>query len=899
MKHLSHIISFLILNTALLITPFGASAQSWSTVGSAGFSAGQTIRNSIAIDGSGTPYVVYTDYGNSQKATAMKYNGSSWVNVGTAGFSAGTAEYPSIAIDGSGTPYVVYLDGSNSNKATVMKYNGSSWVNVGTADFSAGIAYYTSIAIDGSGTPYVVYRDVSNSDKATVMKYNGSSWVNVGSAGFSAGQADYSSIAIDGSGTPYVVYRDSGNSGKALVMKYNGSSWINVGTAGFSAGIAYYTSIAIDGSGTPYVVYRDDGNSSKATVMKYNGSSWVNVGTAGFSAGQVDYISIATDGSGTPYVVYMDHNDSYKATVMKYNGSSWVNVGTAGFSAGQADYTSIAIDGSGTPYVVYTDYGNSNKATVMKFASPPNTWDGSTSTDWNVASNWSSNAVPTATDNVVIPSVPSNQPYVTLAPGAPAECANLTVESGATLTVNAGKALTTSGATANAGTILVKADATGIGSFIDNGTITGAGSFQMEQYLTGSGGVTPDGLFWYVSSPIANGTSGTYSASGTDKLWSADETTQSYTEITNVTALTVGKGYVARQGAATATRSFSGSSFNTGAQSTSGLSRTGTLETNRGYNLMGNPYPSSVDWEAATRTNLEITCWYRTKNLSSLMTVDTYNATTHVGTNNNGGGAVTRYIPPTQSFWVRVDADGNTGTLGFANADRSHPLVSSIYRMAAIEDLVRVSLSNASYTDEHIVLFDENASELYDEYDSGKLFGGTQPYLYSTVENQDVTMNGVNNPIATPFIDLTIYAPAQGEYNINGVEFTNSDLSVTLEDNLLGTFTDLMANPTYTFTTEEGTFTDRFTLHFSDLLTGLAETNGETIRVYSNSNGINIWLGDETNGNVRIIDMAGRTVHTQNLTSDRTILNHSVSTGVYLVEVTTGTGIFTQKVVMD
>jgi hypothetical protein len=895
MKNLFTLFAFILLNASLLITPTGASAQSWVNEGSAGFSAGQTDFTSIAIDGSGTPYVVYKDNANSQKATVMKYNGSSWVNVGTAGFSAGSAYYTSIAIDGSGTPYVVYQDGGNSYKATVMKYNGSSWVNEGTAGFSAGAAEYPSIAIDGSGTPYVVYRDAGNSYKATVMKYNGSSWVNVGTAGFSAGIANYTSIAIDGSGTPYVVYHDGGNSAKTTVMKYNGSSWVNEGTAGFSAGYVNYTSIAIDGSGTPYVVYRDGSNSDKATVMKYNGSSWVNVGTAGFSTGLVKYNSIAIDGSGTPYVVYVDDSNSDQATVMKYNGSSWVNEGTAGFSAGLTDYTSIAIDGSGTPYVVYNDVGNSYKATVMKFASPPpNTWDGSTSTDWNVASNWSTNAVPTATDNVVIVSG-GNQPHVTLAPATPAVCADLTVQSGATLTVDAGKALTASGATANAGTILVKADATGIGSFIDNGTITGAGSFQMEQYLTGSGGATPDGVLWYVSSPIANGTSGTYSASGTDKLWSADETTQSYTEITNVTALTVGRGYVARQGAATATRSFSGSSFNTGAQSTSGLSRTGTLETNRGYNLMGNPYTSSVDWEAATRTNLETTCWYRTKNGSSML-VDTYNATTYVGTNNNGDGAVTRYIPPTQGFWVRVDADGNTGTLGFANADRSHPLVSGIYRMAAIEGLVRVSLSNASYTDEHIVLFNENASELYDEYDSGKLFGGNQPYLYSTVENQDVTMNGVNNPIATPFIDLTMYAPAQGEYNINGVEFTNADLSVTLEDNLLGTFTDLQANPQYTFNSEEGTFTDRFTLHFSDLLTGLAETNGETIRVYSNSNGVNIWLGDETNGNVRIIDMAGRTIHTQNLTSDRTILNHTVSAGVYLVEVSTSTDSFTQKV---
>ena len=301
----------------------------------------------IAIDGNGTPYIVYRDGSNSNKASVKKYNGSSWVIVGGAGLSAGTVTYTTIAIDGSGTPYVAYQDGGNSNKATVMKYNGSGWVTVGSAGFSAGRVNYPDLAIDGSGTPYVVYQD---GGMATVMKFNGSSWVTVGSAGFS-GYAYYVSIAIDAGGTPYVVYY--GMDSKATVKKYNGSSWVTVGSSGFSNGGVNYTSIAIDGSGTPYVVYQDFGNSSKATVKKYNGSSWVTVGLAGFSTGTAAYTNIAIDSGGTPYVVYRDGGNSSKATVMAYNGSSWVTVGSAGFSAGTVDYTSIAINGSGTPYVVY------------------------------------------------------------------------------------------------------------------------------------------------------------------------------------------------------------------------------------------------------------------------------------------------------------------------------------------------------------------------------------------------------------------------------------------------------------------------------------------------------------------------------------------------------------------
>ncbi|WP_317897931.1 T9SS type A sorting domain-containing protein [Aurantibacillus circumpalustris] len=340
--------------------------RSSQTVGVAGFSPGQVDYTSIAIDGSGTPYVVYSDVANSSKATVKKFNGSAWVTVGSAGFSTGQAAYTAIAIDGSGTPYVVYSDVANSSKATVMKFNGSAWVTVGSAGFSAGQAAYTSIAIDGSGTPYVAYSDFSNNLYATVMKFNGSSWVLVGSQGFSGAQAYYTSIAINGSGTPYVVFKDWGIVGKASVMQFNGSSWVLVGSQGFSGAESDYTNIAIDGGGTPYVVYLDK-TYYKANVMKFNGSTWVNVGSTNFSAGIAYYTQIAIDGSGTPYVVYSDNTNSDKATVMKFNGSTWVNVSSAGFSAGTAYYTSIAIDGSGTPYVVYSDYGNSQKATVVNF----------------------------------------------------------------------------------------------------------------------------------------------------------------------------------------------------------------------------------------------------------------------------------------------------------------------------------------------------------------------------------------------------------------------------------------------------------------------------------------------------------------------------------------------------
>ena len=348
--------------------------SSWEIVGSAAFSAGYVNYTSIAINSSGIPYVVYKDAGNGNKATVMKFNGSSWETVGIAGFSAGQVDYTSIAIDGSGVPYVVYEDWGNSNKATVMKYNGSSWEIVGSAAFSAGYVNYTSIAVNSSGIPYVVYQDVINSYKATVMKFSGTSWEIVGSVGFSAGTAAYTSIAINYSGIPYVVYQDAINSNKATVKKLSGSSWVTVGTVGFSAGTVFFNTIAFNNGGTPYVAYEDGGNSNKATVKKFNGTSWETVGIVGFSSADALTPSIALNTNGTPYVVYRDNNPiSKKATVKKFNGSSWETVEGAGISIGDGPYTSITVNPNGTPYVVYQDVVNSSKATVKKFNG--STWE--------------------------------------------------------------------------------------------------------------------------------------------------------------------------------------------------------------------------------------------------------------------------------------------------------------------------------------------------------------------------------------------------------------------------------------------------------------------------------------------------------------------------------------------
>ncbi|EKQ53620.1 MULTISPECIES: Ig-like domain-containing protein [unclassified Clostridium] len=246
-----------------------------NTVGNAEASQGNAEYASIAIGADDIPYIAYSDdyiTSNPGGATVRKYDGSNWVLVGSAGFSTGQAFYTSIAIDGSGTPYVACQDyGNSDNGATVMKYTDSTgWKAVGTEDFSQGYASYTSIAIDASGTPYIVYSDGDNyygngNDAAVVMKFDGSSWVAVGNAGASGDRANDLSIAIGANGKPYFEYTDSESI--PYVMKYNGTDWVKVGNAPVSVNSVSDTSMIIGSDGNPYITYIDYGNNQKATVM--------------------------------------------------------------------------------------------------------------------------------------------------------------------------------------------------------------------------------------------------------------------------------------------------------------------------------------------------------------------------------------------------------------------------------------------------------------------------------------------------------------------------------------------------------------------------------------------------------------------------------------------------------
>jgi len=351
--------------------------RGWETVGSAGFSGGEVYEVSLALDGSGYPYVGYRDASVSNRATVMKYNGTAWSALGGAGVSTAGAYYTSIDVDSAGAAYLAYYDGAAGGKVTCRKFSGSSWTTLGIAGFSDGEALFPSLAVYDNGSthiPYVAYQDGATTPaaKATVSRFSGSSWATVGAAGFSTGTIDGTSLKIDSSGTPYLAFIDSSTGTKlATVMKYDGSSWSSVGSEGFSSGEISYISLALDSLDTPYIAY--SGGTTvpgiKATVMRWSGSAWTEVGTGGFSAGTADYVSLAISGDDTLFVAFKDGSTGGNATVMKYDGSGWITVGTEALTTNTANYLDLALDPEGIPFLAFKDGSTSpaGKLTVLAY----------------------------------------------------------------------------------------------------------------------------------------------------------------------------------------------------------------------------------------------------------------------------------------------------------------------------------------------------------------------------------------------------------------------------------------------------------------------------------------------------------------------------------------------------
>jgi hypothetical protein len=641
-----------------------------------------------------------------------------------------------------------------------------------------------------------------------------------------------------------------------------------------------YTPVLFDGTPTnDNLMFSEIGDPSNSTtnfVEIYNPNSWVvnlNYYPWYLNAGTSSVLLTGSIPAGATYVVAYNNTDfvpNLVSTIVGTGGATLYRLSYFGnYSAGTLfdiyDGSAAGFAYTGKHAVRHYNIilpNMTQTASEWVISDAQNTdmtpgshhsvlnWAGTTSSDWRTKTNWGSGFIPDAGHNVSITNV-GNAPIISN--GDNAYCHDLSIVSGG-LTVES----------------LPGSD----GSLITYGSVTGTATVQ--RYVGAD-------RYWYVSQPVTSATANVFL-----HMWLFTYTGGAWTPFiyNPSTPLNLMQGYAVWTSSINSyeppapplgsfTTSYDGV-LNSGNQSSSLVT---------GYNFVGNPYPSAVDWNATgwTKTSLVTNTLYEWNGT----TYATYNGT--IGS--NGG---TQYIPAAQGFFV--EASG-AGTLGVSNAVRTHSLQPFFKSDEIPQNLLSLTISNGEVNDETIIYFNENAtSELDYNYDAHKFLAPASPQAYTMLGGEQMAINTFSSLSQTTSVILGVNAPITGEYTItaSNIESFNTSTPIFLEDIVTGQVINLREVNTYAFTAEEGT-AERFVVHFTQVQGIYDPSNGEVKGIYAVDHNIFVDF-KAVKGEISIYNILGREITSSAAKNGLNVIPVSQGNAVYIVKVISDNVAVTKKV---
>jgi len=481
---------------------------------------------------------------------------------------------------------------------------------------------------------------------------------------------------------------------------------------------------------------------------------------------------------------------------------------------------------------------------------------------------------------------------------------NITVAPGSKFTVEPAKFVTVNGALTLNDSIILKSTSAGTASLLTKGAVSGSKA-RVERYIGGA-----SWAWHFLSSPVTTqAISGgfTPSTSGYDfytwyepaLLWvnfKNTTTAPTWNTANGSNYFMPGRGYLVAYEATNTTKNFTGLPNNGLVEYTL---TTGGASTYQYFNLVGNPYPCSIDWKADagwTRDNLngsEKSFWIWNDVSGNY---GTYSTATSGDVGING---TSRYISGGQGFLV-LAASGGAFTMDDAvKAHSSQPYLKS-NEIVKLELKLKLSCNANTYSDEAIVSFNNSNSEggsekFYSMYSNA-------PELWSVKNANNYSINLLGELDLSKVIPLTVKAGVAGDYTLiaSQVESFGNSLNIRLEDRTAGIFTSLSNTPEYTFQVNEpGTITDRFFLRFIDVTSVADFKQSKEFNVFAKDGKINIQSLQQQSGKVAVFDMLGHRITTGRIDAGAyTQINMNGKSGVYIVSVITDKGINNTKIIV-
>jgi len=344
----------------------------------------------------------------------------------------------------------------------------------------------------------------------------------------------------------------------------------------------------------------------------------------------------------------------------------------------------------------------------------------------------------------------------------------------------------------------------------------------------------------------------------------------------------VGKGYLVAY-SSISTKTFMGTLNNS--QVLKNLSYAGT-GAYKGYNLLGNPFPTAIDWDEITKSasvNGEVHVYKE-----SIGDYVSYNA---------GGDLTDGIIPAMQGFMVLSTAPSQTLTI-----DLNDRVVSTqSYYKNSDSELMKISVKKDVNQTNLYLRFNEAATNGFDsEWDAHKIFGfSAVPKIFSYDEYTKYSINSLPSNQSTHIVELGIKTIDSEEYTLRFSDIEHASQlysTIQLEDKISGNWIEIEEGTEYNFISEEGDNMDRFKLHFG--ATGIEEVQKASLQAYMSGDQLHI-LGEEGSADLSIFNLQGQLLFNEQIELNKQFSQSlDLNSGIYLVSLQTEKAIKTAKVII-
>ncbi len=380
----------------------------------------------------------------------------------------------------------------------------------------------------------------------------------------------------------------------------------------------------------------------------------------------------------------------------------------------------------------------------------------------------------------------------------------------------------------------------------------------------------------------------------------------------------IGKGYAIR--AETGTNGYNKSYVFTGIPHNSSLDSPNLkwTDSNHGYNLVGNPYPSNINFDALFANNsskIYSTAWFWTNNsYTAAQLGSSYNGNNYAVYNGTGGSPAT-YNPARpytgsaipngivkvgQAFIVQAKSTGKDLPIGFTNTMRSTS-GGNFFQKNSVKNRFWLTMTSPNTLVNTILVgYITGATNDYETDFDGELFEVGSDSFYSLLGAKKLAIQGKADIFsADDVVGLGNVYSANGSYSIKlqGAEgLFDGSQKIYLRDKLLNKYVDMTSGQAYQFTAVKGTDNTRFEIVYKDQsVLGASDAVKSDFIVYKNGNE-QVIKSDKKLGKIDLFDVSGKLIRSYFATSNEFRIDTStLMNALYIIKVNNSGEIRTKK----